>query len=172
MPNWCENILTVSGPVEDVDRFMKAAKVEGDEYDLSLNALCPIPDDEQANWYNWCVRHWGTKWDVDSKITYITENDGVKTVTYTFDSAWSPPIELFSDAINGGDSLFDNLYVHLAYAESGMGFIGEAEGDIETGFAEWTEECHDYKDFAYRAESVGFEGKIEQYHQYQAEMEV
>jgi hypothetical protein len=53
-----------------------------------------------------------------------------------------------------------------------MGFIGEAEGDIETGFAEWTEDCHDYKDFAYRAESVGFEGKIEQYHQYQAEMEV
>ena len=42
---------------------------------LSLGRLYPIPahidreapviaGDRGENWYNWCVEHWGTKWDV------------------------------------------------------------------------------------------------------------
>lgn len=171
MPNWCANILTVSGPVEDVERFMNMAKPDGEEYDLSLNALMPIPDEQKDNWYNWCITNWGTKWDVDAKITSVVENDDNKTVVYRFDSAWSPPVELFSAVLNAGNEEYDNLYFHLAYAESGMGFIGVAEGDVEEGFSDWCDECYDWKDWAYRAESLGFVGEIASYHEYQDEIQ-
>ena len=176
MPNWCQNILTVSGPVEDVDRFMEAVKSPVDNTDLSLGRLMPIPDDQQDNWYKWCIHNWGTKWDVDAVVVSetITANDKIpygtrKSVTYRFSSAWSPPVELFSTLIDNGDSKCNNLYFHLAYAEGGMGFIGVAEGNIEEGFSDWCDECHDWKDWAYRAESIGFEGEIASYLDYVSE---
>lgn len=176
MPNWCQNILTISGPVEDVDRFMETAKSPVDNTDLSFGMLMPIPDEQQDNWYNWCITNWGTKWDVDAVITdeTITASDNIpygtrKSVTYRFSSAWSPPIELFSTLLNGEHPDYENLYVRLTYAESGMGFVGVAEGDVETGFGDWCDDCHDWKDWAYRAESLGFEGEIESYREYMRE---
>lgn len=173
MPNWCQNILTISGPTEDVNRFIEAAKSPVDNTDLSLGRLMPIPEDQENNWYDWCISNWGTKWDVDAVITHdhIYADKHIpygtrKSVTYRFSSAWSPPVELFSTLINRDDSIFENLYVHLAYAESGMCFVGVAEGDAETGFDDWCDECDSWKDWAYRAESIGFDGEIESYREY------
>lgn len=173
MPNWCQNILTVSGPVEDVERFIESAKSPVDNTDLSFGRLMPIPDDQQDNWYKWCITNWGTKWDVDAvirdKIEYEVGDTTHLAVTYVFSSAWSPPVELFSTLLNNGYDEYDNLYFHLAYAESGMGFIGVAEGSIEEGFSDWCDDCYDWKDWAYRAESLGFVGEIASYHEYHNE---
>lgn len=166
MPNWCSNILTVSGPTFYVDRFIDKAKskAEDDPSPLSLESLLPVPANKQDDWYNWCTANWGTKWDVDAIITAEYVNGDRKSVTYRFDSAWSPPVELISSIVDD----FVNLYFRLAYAEGGMGFIGVAEGDAVDGFMDWCEDCHDYKDFAYRAESIGFDGYIESYKDYVA----
>ena len=40
------------------------------------------------NWYDWCVKHWGTKWN--SYNSRIIAQDK-QHVVYTFDTAWSPP---------------------------------------------------------------------------------
>lgn len=167
MPNYCANILTVSGPVKDVDRFIEMAK--GEDHALSLDALYPIPDDKRSDdWYDWCVSHWGTKWDLwDVEVTTHVNGDS-KSVVYRFDSAWSPPDRVFDHALNGGEPGYENLYFHLAFAESGMGFIGVGEGSVEDGFAVWDDECHDSKDFAYRAEAIGFVGQIESYEEWLA----
>jgi len=44
--------------------------------------------------YNWCINNWGTRWDVDEFDEQVTAIDTVKEQTsYSFLSAWSPPIE-------------------------------------------------------------------------------
>ena len=142
MPNWCNNYLELEH--EDpamIDRAQKAFN-EG----KLLEEFCPVPaslhivagsvGDENdpaqkkleedtarnievhgyANWYDYCVNEWGTKWDVgaDGQATVTSPN----TITMGFDSAWAPPIaamEKFQDL---------GFKVKLVYWESGMCFAG------------------------------------------------
>jgi hypothetical protein len=47
MPNWCENILTVEGGENVVQRFKELAKPQEGmtDTDLSFESLYPIPDE-------------------------------------------------------------------------------------------------------------------------------
>ena len=63
MPNWCSNTIKVTGPKEDLERFLEAAKStvsewgkEGVKTDLSLGKLHPIPKNllNSDGWYDWC----------------------------------------------------------------------------------------------------------------------
>ena len=87
-----------------------------------------IPDEELAslanthgatNSYDWCVRHWGTKWGD------YNHSDPVETkssLMFRFNSAWSPPVEglvVVSEA-------FPKLRFELRYWEAGCGFKGGA----------------------------------------------
>jgi hypothetical protein len=173
MPNWCENRLTVSGPTYYVDRFMQKAKGEDngrekdyEDSDLSLDALMPLPDSEKDNWYDWRIKHWGTKWDVKARIVEEVVNGDNKSVTYFFDSAWSPPVDLIASIVDD----FVNLRFRLAYAEGGMGFVGIAEGDATDGFMDSCESTDDWRDFCYRAAYVGFEYYLDSYKDWEAEM--
>lgn len=173
MPNWCENILTVSGPTYYVDRFVKKAKGEDngrekdhEDSDLSLDALMPLPADKKDDWYDWRITNWGTKWDVNAKIVEEIVKGDQKLVTYSFDSAWSPPVDLISSIVDD----FVNLHFRLAYAEGGMGFVGIAEGDATDGFMDACESTDDWRDFCYRAAYVGFEYYLDVYANYEADM--
>ena len=47
-------------------------------------------------WYSWNVTNWGTKWgaydvNLDHPFDEQTKDDDVLTMTYNFNSAWSPP---------------------------------------------------------------------------------
>lgn len=85
MPNHCNNKLGITGPIEDVEKFIALVKNNGDdkdenEYNL-FKSLIPMPEvlvgttspskekDWQLiekhgsdNWYDWCNGNWGTKW--------------------------------------------------------------------------------------------------------------
>jgi hypothetical protein len=120
------------------------APVYGDEVDLCMNALYPVPmdfrrfpfDDAQARklgeivdepreygGYRWQTDHWGSKWDVDG-VLFENQNTFLQ---YQFDSAWSPPISFFEKVARD----FPNLTFELEYYEQGMGFAGRStfEGD-------------------------------------------
>jgi hypothetical protein len=142
MPNWCNNYLVLEH--EDPEMINRAKKAYADG--RLLDEFVPVPkplhivagrvgddtDPEQiklheqtmhnlstygyANWYDWCVNEWGTKWDVGGD-DMLTE-DGPNALRMSFDSAWAPPIaamEKFQDL---------GFRVKLIYWESGMCFCG------------------------------------------------
>lgn len=63
------------------------------------------------DWYEWALKHWGTKWDADG------DRDGDRLV---FDTAWSPP-EAFVTRLS---MTYPNITMILSYAECGMGYAG------------------------------------------------
>lgn len=83
-----------------------------------------VQDGYNSGGYEWEKEHYGTKWGfADPEIVGETEN----SISYVFQSAWSPPSGLFK--IMG--EKFPNLKFTIDYEEEGMGFAGtyEIQGD-------------------------------------------
>ena len=134
MPNWCDNTFTVEGAEKDVQHFKQLAKPKATQADadLSLASLYPIPagvyqgdlgpEETQMygknNWRDWCITHWGTKWDADATLT----NETPDFLVYEFESAWSPPVAWLTKVARD----FPYLRFTLNYYEPGMGFAGTA----------------------------------------------
>lgn len=147
MPNWCESDLFVEGPKEKVKEFLEF--VQGDNGLLDFNKLIPYPEqfrelDRLANaWdekppeekagterprdgfnqggYEWCVSHWGTKWNAARvTISEMSEWQGVAEVEIHFSTAWAPPRPVIERAAQ----LFPILTFDLRYFECGDGFNG------------------------------------------------
>lgn len=147
MPNWCNNTARffnadatkVAGLISELEK--------GEDAEL-FNSLHPIPEElrnvtvpngdaslvEQmqqkygyADWYDWSVNEWGTKWD---GTVYNWEQDENGSVIASFDTAWAPPIALYNKLVAEG---WD---ISATYYEPGMAFVGEyVDGD---------DECYDY----------------------------
>ncbi len=79
------------------------------------------------NWYDWNVRHWGTKWDVavrhdeEYPETELYEEDET-TLAYKFNTAWSPPMP----AIQRLSQQYPTLNFNLSYEEE-TGWGGEID---------------------------------------------
>jgi hypothetical protein len=83
------------------------------ENEKLLEEFVPLPDN---TWnYEFCVSNWGTKWDVGGELDIISKN----VVNLSFDSAWSPPIDVFSKMEELG------FEVEAFYYEPGMCFCGK-----------------------------------------------
>ena len=143
MPNWCNNYLELTH--EDPAMIERAKKAFADG--RLLDEFVPVPKDlhivagrvgaddnaEQikleedtkrnlevhgyANWYDFAVNEWGTKWDVGGDDGMITE-DGPNALRMSFDSAWAPPVPAMEKFMDLG------FTVKLIYWESGMCFCG------------------------------------------------
>ena len=121
MPNWCMNNLTISH--DDLAKVQEFA----DAYNSGKTCQSFIPRPESVNnkdafaedgWYTWSVNHWGTKWDFGKEEldNPIAIEDG--TVSISFNTAWSPPIQLYDRLVELGYN------VDATYFEAGMGFCG------------------------------------------------
>lgn len=167
MPNHCGNnlIIEVAEGHEDLLDILIERIEAGTLYDFFI----PIPEclkgvmagfcgdeDEQkqleerydanraecgyANWYDFCVSNWGTKWDVyDFHIAWVDEENRMLSVN--FNSAWSPPIGVYEamEAHEGIES------IRATYFEPGSCFCGSYEEgfdesyDIEEFTLDWVE---------------------------------
>jgi hypothetical protein len=70
------------------------------------------------NWYDYCIGEWGTKWDMNNQYEdepYTIEGN---RVTMVFDTAWSPPMEIYYALEEMG------FEVEATYVEQGVGYIG------------------------------------------------
>lgn len=148
MPNWCECDLDVEGRRGDVTGFLEFL---GEGFDFNRFVPYPkrfaAPDEEARQWveanglnarnwherpkdgfnqggYEWCIEHWGTKWNAcDVSMPELpADGNGVDflEVEITFRTAWSPPLPV----ILAASKRFPELVFVLKYFERGVGFNG------------------------------------------------
>ena len=142
MPNWCSNNLTL----EHDDPAMIKRAYDALERGEFLQEFIPVPQDLKdtvagsmsedqreaheaqqkrnvekygyANWYDYCVAEWGTKWDVGSDGCQDIHPEG-RMLHTSFDSAWSPPVNAYEKLEQLG------FRVNALFYEGGMAFAGE-----------------------------------------------
>lgn len=151
MPNWCNNKLTISGNKENLSVFKN--QVRGKETDICLNNLVPMPKElentispgDNDNWYNWRLRNWGIKWDIEARLADESEN----ALIYEFDSLLGPPCYWIRNVA----PMFPDLSFELYYKESGMCFQGtiSAQKDL---FVDQVEDYFENIDFEEEPEEI------------------
>jgi len=152
MPNWCNNSVEIyhADPAM-IERVRKGFNDGG-----LLSELLPCPqeltetvsgsmgEDKRAeheaqqaanvekygyaNWYDFCVNEWGTKWDVGADGNPAQDIPG--GLMLGFESAWSPPIGAYEKLTEMG------FTIRAMYYEPGMAFAGI-----------WEEGSDDYYDY-------------------------
>ena len=140
MPNWCNNSVEIyhRDPAM-IERVRTAFNGEG-----LLQEFIPVPqalrdtvsgsmgEDKRAeheaqqaanvekygyaNWYDFCVNEWGTKWDVGGDDGVLNDIDG--GIIVSFDSAWAPPCAAYEKLTEMGFKIL------AMYYEPGMAFAG------------------------------------------------
>ena len=141
MPNWCQNVLSITGPEKDLREF----KEKSPNSNFCLQTYLPMPKElkgttaplDKPNWYDWALANWGTKWDIGDgntigtkmeitglqwwkRNTNTTWNTNEYLIRVCFDSAWCPP----SEGIQTISNDYPSLNFTLKYAEGGVGFAG------------------------------------------------
>ena len=141
MPNWCGNTLTITHEDPEMIRRAKAAFAEGE----FLNEFIPVPagltdttspnrDNAEelraqygyADWYDFCVNEWGTKWDIGDGQGIQTWDDH-ELIVY-FDSAWAPPVAAYEKLLDLG------FTVYATYYEPGCAFAGIFEDGLDYNY--------------------------------------
>jgi len=146
MPNWCSNRVYISGSAEDVVAFKTLVNGDKGEDTFSFQAILPCPqelldvteeapsdykdqlflDYGYANWYDWRVANWGTKWDTsDSYLDYADE----ESASWYFSTAWSPPEGIYNEL----SRRFPDLSISWFFDEPGMQIAGYLNNPINGG---------------------------------------
>lgn len=147
MPNWCSNFVTFKHSDSKMINRVKNAVEKGRLFD----EFVPVPKElletisgsygdskEQAdleaqmthnrakygyaNWYDFAVEQWGTKWDVtDSHVTAKEKN----SISIFFDSAWGPPLAFYDKMHSALEFEVDAIYYEPGAAFCGQYINGE-----------------------------------------------
>ncbi|WP_315398681.1 hypothetical protein [Neisseria sicca] len=72
-------------------------------------------------WYEWSIRHWGTKWNAYHQHIGIFSDTEIYV---EFDTAWSPPEPVFAAIVEA----FPELQLEVRYIDEGGGFAGTFYG--------------------------------------------
>jgi len=140
MPNWCNNSVEIYHDDPAMIERVREAFNKG----ALLQEFIPVPEDlhivagslgdpveqqkleEQselnrmrygfANWYDFCVGTWGTKWDVGADGNPAQDIPG--GLMLGFESAWSPPCNAYQLLMEQG------FRIRAMYYEPGMAFAG------------------------------------------------
>ena len=144
MPNWCNNVVEIGHEDPAKLKALVEAYNEGkfcsfaipvpaslsivagrvgeegspEQIELEAQEKSNLEKHGYANWYDFCVNEWGTKWDVGGDGDRIELEEGQDNTTLDFDSAWAPPLGVYQALMEQGFS------VRAYFYESGMCFAG------------------------------------------------
>ena len=101
---------------EYLENHPEFEKVLHIEMELGKKYLQNIVNHNARTWYEWCPRHWGTKWDAyDSAIT-MTEGK----ICAEFQTAWSVPKPVIDEIAKR----FPNVALDIKFCDEGLNFTG------------------------------------------------
>jgi len=134
--------------------FEKGLNNQLDEFE---KMRCPITKEMQEtlikehgfdNWYDWCLHHWGVKWNtsevavggqaqLDDALMDMSQGKSERSVvyTYTFDTAWSPPYPIYSFL----SDKFVDIEFKWDFVGEGWDFVGSFHTGYAKEFSDWTE---------------------------------
>jgi len=140
MPNWCNNSVEIYHDDPAMIERVRTAFNDG----RLLDEFIPVPqalrdtvsgfmgEDKRAeheaqqaanvekhgyaNWYDFCVNEWGTKWDIGADGNPAQDIPG--GLMLGFESAWAPPIQAYEKLFYMG------FKIRAMYFEPGMAFAG------------------------------------------------
>lgn len=164
MPNWVYNRLKLTGLAADVGAFVERVRSSPSEPDgeptvLDFERMIPVPEELRGNqetdpddphgfpkWRTWAVEHWGTKWNAWYPSLEGNPDDG--EVTYSFQTAWTPPDKWLAKASTEFPTLeFRHEYVEEMghFAGRGLWRAGDLieEQELEPAEIEWAREEDD-----------------------------
>lgn len=123
MPNWCSNIVTVTHNKEKIDALESFLKEKDGKnfFDFFVEPL----KDSDSGWYAYNLENYGCKWNCD---TDRWERTSDTTIEISFESPWSPPIQLYENMLTG------DYEVYAEYFECGMGFVGRYDNGFDESF--------------------------------------
>ena len=148
MPNWCNNSVEIyHDDPKMIERVRTAFNGEG-----LLQEFIPVPqalrdtvsgsmgEDKRAeheaqqaanvekygyaNWYDFCVNEWGTKWEIGADGNPAQDIPG--GLMLGFESAWAPPTAAYEKLQAMG------FRITAMYYEPGMAFAGIWEDGIDS----------------------------------------
>ena len=149
MPNWCNNSVelyhadpamierarTAFNDGRLLDEFIPVPKDlhivagrVGDDTDpnqkkLEEDTARNLATHGYANWYDFCVAEWGTKWDIGADGNPAQDIPG--GLMLGFESAWAPPVGAYEKLTEMGFS------IRAMYSEPGMAFAGIWEDGVD-----------------------------------------
>ena len=167
MPNWCENTLTIEGPKDELQKFLKFIgkgeeiakkfipypkefkkqdKVASDYQEMlskldknSRKLACAIHDSPRDS-YNMGGYNWCcVNWGVKWDFDFEDIDSGKDYIQVIFNTAWSPP----TPVIHAISKRFPKLLLELQYREEGMCFEGTYEaqgGEVLNDFSDTIKE--------------------------------
>lgn len=117
MPNWCSNSLKLTATNDSNRKLLDELEKQFDAmHPIIFDMIKPTPLDllDGQGWYDWRLKNWGTKWDA----TILSASRKKDTATLYFETAWSPPIEIYKVLEEEG------FKVEATYVEQGIQYAG------------------------------------------------
>ena len=138
MPNWCDNQVSITGPNSVINKIEKIVNEDKDSGGL-LQFMYPMPlelkdttadgsDNKEmikkygySDWYGWATDNWSTKWEVCEfhGVDRQEISDDESTISFAFQSAWSPPTGAYQEFIDKHP-----VSLEARYYEPGCDFAG------------------------------------------------
>ena len=109
MPNWCSITATISH--NDPAKIAELVQTFSDGN--TFEHFIPLPNNEWD--YDFCVDHWGTKWEIHEPQFTL---DGPTMVDVAFATAWAPPVGVFHVMKDQGYT------IKADYWDEGAFFVG------------------------------------------------
>jgi hypothetical protein len=148
MPNYCNNVISITGDKEKIREILKKIGETPTSLDAKLfETLIGTDTDKTKGWYESNLTRYGTKWDVNPDDSNIEFSDDM--ITMNLDTAWSPPVQFcITLAKEYG------VQVEIKFFEPGCDFAGRSVINEVGEIVE--EEDYNYDEGMYILDSEGF----------------
>ena len=112
--NQSEDSDLLSIPEEAEQAFLRVRPVDPKSWELGKTAFQNKQRYGASTWYEWRIRHWGTKWDAYGFEDAPLRQDG----QITFLTAWSPPHPVMQRLT----AQFHDVTIHHDWADEDLGY--------------------------------------------------